>query len=61
MRLNTCEDHEGCIVVYEGYGKCPFCDAIDTSDELKRQKEELEEKIEDLEEKVEELQEHQDE
>jgi len=44
--MKTCEEHDDCIVIYEGNKHCPICDLVQQFDETKS---ELENALADLE------------
>ena len=49
----TCEDHDGCIVVYDyANSNCPLCDAYEKIEFLEFRIEELEGDIDDLKTKI---------
>lgn len=49
MKLNTCDGHDGFVVVYEGWGTCPVCESDKETETLLDEKEDLEEKVGELE------------
>lgn len=51
-RLNTCEDHDDAIVVWDGRGKCPLCTATEEVVRLKDQLDAAREVADDLQEEL---------
>ena len=46
--MNTCEEHDNCVVVYTGR-ECPLCDVEKETDELTLELSAAQDKIDDLE------------
>ena len=54
MKQSTCE-HDGFVVVYEGWGKCPVCTMKEELDEALSENEDDDNEIEELKGKIKEL------
>jgi len=42
IRVNTCEEHDNCLILYEGQRDCPICEQIKNLEkEIKRLEEDV--------------------